>query len=61
MSALGHKRTFCNAGAMSALHPIADIKRSVGDAAVITAPSTHATANWSSRIGFALAKADVCL
>ena len=27
MSALGHKRTFCDAGAMSALPPKADIRR----------------------------------
>src|SRR4029077_13668366 len=31
MSALGHKRTFCDAGAMSALPPKADICSAIGD------------------------------
>jgi hypothetical protein len=31
MSALGHKQTFCDAGPMSALPPIADIDRRLGN------------------------------
>jgi hypothetical protein len=56
MFALGHKRTFAVQKVMSALPLKADIGcvldyRSVGDAAVTTAPVYARDTDWSSRIG----------
>jgi hypothetical protein len=51
MSALGHKRTFCDAGAMSALPPIADMCGATRDVRFVPEADigqNRKTASWRS-------------